>query len=207
MPPDLTKTRLKILQLTLQLGTKATIRTVAKHLDMSHEAVRLQVGILRDLGYLEVSQNRFSPLVLTQQAKRELNVGIPIYGEVAAGPPTLTEQPTEFTPDLETLIGMREGDYLLKIRGDSMIGIGVMPGDYVIVRPGQDVLDGEVAVVTFPGEQTGTLKRVTRFVDKILLHSENPEYGPMSFPMAEVQIQGKMIGKIGLQLPRTSRRR
>lgn len=179
---------------------------MAQRLGLSHEGVRLQVGLLRDLGYLEAPQGRFSPLALTHKAKRELNIGIPIYGEVAAGPPTLTEQPPEYTPDLETLLGMRAGDYLLKIRGDSMIGIGVMPGDYVVIRPDPEVRDGEVAVVTFPGENTGTLKRITRMVDTMILNSENPRYAEMKFPIGDVQVQGKLIGKIGLHLPRLTMR-
>lgn len=206
MPPDLTRTRLNILTMTLQLGRQATIRAVAQKLGLSHEGVRLQVGILRDLGYLEKSDNRFAPLALTHKAKRELNVGIPIYGEVAAGQPTLAEAPTDYTPDFETLLGMREGDYLLKIRGDSMVGIGVMDGDYVLVRPDPEVRDGEVAVVTFPGENTGTLKRITRMVDTMILTSENPHYTDMKFPIEDVEVRGRLIAKLGLHAPRMNTR-
>lgn len=201
MPPDLTRTRTNILTTALQLGQNATIREVARKLDLSHEAVRQQTRILRDLGYLEEADGRYSPLVLTRKAKQELGIGIPIYGEVAAGQPTLTESPVEYTPDFETLLGMQEGDFLLKIRGDSMTGIGVMPGDFVLIRPAHIVGDGEVAVVTFPGENTGTLKKVTVVVDTVYLDSANPDYPRMNFPVRDVQIQGRLIAKLGLHLP------
>lgn len=201
MPPDLTQTRTLILTMTLKLGQDATLSTVAHKLNLSREAVRQQVNILRNLGYLEPAVNRYSPLTLTRKAKVSLGIGIPIYGEVAAGQPTLTEAPPDYTPDLETLLGMKEGDYLLKIRGDSMTGIGVMSGDWVLVRPTQTVSDGEVAVVTFPGENTGTLKRVTVVVDTVYLDSENPTYTRMKFPVQDVTIQGRLIAKLGLHQP------
>lgn len=198
MPPDLTHTRTQILSMTLKLGQDANLTVIARKIGLSREAVRQQVKILRDLGYLEQPESRYSPLELTSKAKRELGIGIPIYGEIAAGQPTLTEAPTDCTPDFETLLGRKEGDYLLKIRGDSMTGIGVMDGDYVLVRPTHLVGDGEVAVVTFPGENTGTLKKVTVMVDTIYLESANPAYPRMDFPVQDVQIQGRLIAKLGL---------
>ncbi|ULH18046.1 peptidase S24, LexA repressor (plasmid) [Deinococcus sp. KNUC1210] len=86
-----------------------------------------------------------------------------------------------------------------------MIGIGVMPGDYVLVRPTQEVLDGEVAVVLIPGEQAATLKRLYRFGDEVTLLSENPLFSRMVYLAEDVQVQGRMLGVIGLPRPRVSR--
>ena len=198
MPPDLTNTRTKILSASLSLGQSASLSTVAQKLNLSREAVRQQVKILRDLGYLEPAVNRYSPLTLTKKAKVSLGLGIPIYGEIAAGQPVYAEAPPDYTPDFETLLGMHEGDFLLRIRGDSMTGIGIMDGDFVLVRPTSKVDDGDVAVVTLPGENTATLKRVTVQGDTVCLDSENPDYPRMQFPGQDIQIQGRLIAKLGL---------
>lgn len=208
MPPELTPTRQLLLSIVLRLGTEATLTKVAHHLGITKPSASRHVDILRDLGLLAPKQGRYSPLALTNKAKLELGIGIPIYGQIAAGPPTLAEQnPDEITPDFDTLLGKRPGDFLLTVRGDSMIGIGVMDGDLVLVRPNAEVHDGDVAVVLIPGENAATLKRITRFVDKIFLDSENPAYSRMTYDLEDVQIQGKMIAKIGLGVPRPSRRR
>lgn len=205
MPPDLTPTRTRILSAALQLGSGATLRTIAQKLGLTHEAVRQQAKILRDLGYLEPAATRFAPLTLTERARSSLGVGIPIYGQIAAGRPILAEQaPDHTTPSLDALLGVREGDFLLEVRGDSMTGIGVLNGDWVLVRPATTVTDGEVAVVLVPGENTATLKRLYHFGDDVVLVSENPDHARMTYPAGEVQVQGRMVGRLGTVPTRTS---
>ena len=205
MPPDLTPTRTRILSAALQLGSGATLRTIAQKLGLTHEAVRQQAKILRDLGSLEPAATRFAPLTLTERARSSLGIGIPIYGQIAAGRPILAEQtPDHTTPSLDALLGVREGDFLLEVRGDSMTGIGVMNGDWVLVRPATTVTDGEVAVVLVPGENTATLKRLYHFGDDVVLVSENPDHARMTYPAGEVQVQGRMVGRLGTVPTRTS---
>ncbi|WP_428194550.1 LexA family protein [Deinococcus saxicola] len=208
MPPDLTRTRTAILNAALQLGVNATLGAVAAQVGITRQAVSFQTGILRNLGYLEPSAERYAPLIATDRAKMALGHGLPIYGSIAAGPPGLAEQsPDDYTPSLEALLDMRDSDFLLRVRGESMIGIGVLDGDYVIVRPVQDVHDGEVAVVLIPGENAATLKRLYHFGDQIILKSENPEIARMTYPAEQVQVQGKMVGRVGVGVPRVSSRR
>ena len=136
------------------------------------------------------------------RARAVLGLGLPIYGQIAAGRPGLAEQqPDDFTPSLEALLGLRPGDFLLQVRGESMVGIGVMDGDYVLVRPTGEVDDGEVAVVLIPGENAATLKRVYVFGDEVTLISENPQHPRMVYPAGEVRIQGRMVGRVGLGAP------
>lgn len=207
MPPDLTRTRQAILTATLQLGAGATLNAVASRVGVTKQAVSLQVKILRRLGYLEGSTDRYAPLILTARGRRALGAGIPIYGSIAAGPPGLADQaPDDHTPSLEALLGLRAGDFLLAVRGESMTGIGVLDGDYVIVRPTTEVLDGEVAVVLIPGEGTATLKRLYHFGDQIILMSENPLMPRMTYPAGDVRVQGKMVGRVGAGAPRVSAR-
>ena len=133
-----------------------------------------------------------------------------MYGHIAAGPPGLAESSAEqVTPSLDALLDVQDGDFLLRVRGESMTGIGIMDGDYVLVRPAADVLDGEVAVVLIPGEDSATLKRLYRFVDRVILEAENPAVDRLSFPAGAVQVQGRMVARLGLGAPRrrASRRR
>jgi repressor LexA len=210
MPPRLTELRLHLLRtiqrLTREHGGPPSAAELARHLKLSEVTVSEHLRILRDLDYLE-RQGARGRLVLCDRALALIGGGIPIYGQIAAGPPTLAEQsPEGFTPDFETLLGFRDGDFLLLVRGDSMTGIGVMPGDHVLVRPAQEVHDGEVAVVLVPGEGAATLKRLYHFGEQVILMSENPEHARMTFSASEVQVQGRMIARVGLTGPRPSRR-
>ena len=206
MPPRLTELRLRLLQiiqrLTREHGGPPSAAELARQLKVSEATVSAHLRVLRDLGYIERTGAR-GRLILCDRALFLIGSGIPIYGQIAAGPPTLAEQdPDARTPNLDTLLGVRDGDFLLLVRGDSMTGIGVMPGDHVLVRPAQEVHDGEVAVVLVPGEGTATLKRLYRSEDQVTLMSENPEHARMTFQASEVQVQGRMIARVGLTGPR-----
>lgn len=207
MPPRLTPLRQRLLRIIARLtrdhGGPPSAAELARELRVTDWAVSVHLKVLIGLGLIERSGPR-GRLLLTERALELVGGGLPIYGQIAAGPPILAEQgPDSVTPSLDALLGVREGDYLLVVRGDSMTGIGVMDGDYVLVRPAQEVHDGEVAVVLVPGENTATLKRLYHFGEQVTLMSENPAHGRMTFPAVEVQVQGRMIGRAGLTLPRS----
>lgn len=207
MPPELTPTRRSILQATLRLGAGATAGQVAQEVGITKQAISQQVNILRKLGYLQPAETRYGPLQVTDRARAAMGEGLPIYGQIAAGIPALAEQsPEDFTPSIEALLGLKAGDFLLRVRGESMTGIGVMDGDYVVVRPAPEVHDGEVAVVLVPGDNAATLKRLYHFGQDILLTSENPAMPRLSFPAEQVQVQGRMVGRVGVGAPRVSHR-
>lgn len=212
MPPRLTATRLQLLrrigQHIQEHGRPPSAAELARLMGQSEAGISIHIKALISLGLIERQAAR-GPVHLTSKAEAILQVGIPIYGQIAAGPPLLAEQtPDRLTPSLDKLMGVREGDFLLEVNGESMIGIGIMDGDLVLIRPAQEVLDGEVAVVLVPGENVATLKRLYLFHDEVLLESENPDMPRLSFPADQVTIQGKMIGRLGLGTPpRKSRRR
>lgn len=210
MPPRLTAQRLKLLQTIQQLtdehGGPPSASELARHLGYSEATISIHLRALTELGHVERRGPR-GRLQLTERSLALLQVGIPIYGQIAAGPPIPAEQvPDRLTPSLDALLGVQPGDFLLQVRGESMTGIGIMDGDYVLVRPTAEVHDGEVAVVLIPGDSVATLKRFYRFVDTAILESENPAMAQLRYPLADVTIQGRMIGKLGLHAPRTARR-
>lgn len=211
MPPRLTQLRLTLLRLAARLtrdaGGPPSAAELARAAGLSEATMSFHLRALSELGLIERSGPR-GRLILTDAARTAIGDGIPIYGQIAAGAPILAEQaPDQVTPSLDQLLGVRDGDFLLQVRGDSMTGIGVMDGDYVLVRPTPEVLDGEVAVVLIPGENAATLKRVYVFGEEAVLVSENPDHPRRTYPAADVQIQGRMVARLGLAGPRPSTRR
>lgn len=211
MPPRLTALRLRLLRTIARLtrdgdGGPPSATELAAALGVSAPTLSEHLRLLRALGYVEKS-GRHGRLHLSERARALIPEGIPIYGQIAAGPPGLAEQsPDARTPSVDALMGVQDGDFFLQVRGESMIGIGVADGDYVLVRPAQEVMDGEVAVVLIPGEDAATLKRLYHLGSEIVLMSENPDVPRMTYPADQVRVQGRMVGKVGLGVPRSPRR-
>ncbi|WP_407571781.1 transcriptional repressor LexA [Deinococcus altitudinis] len=202
MPPRLTAVRLHLLRTVLRLtrdtGGPPSAAELARELKITEASASLHLRALRELGYIERTGAR-GRLLLSDKALAAIGGGIPIYGQIAAGPPILAEQsPDSVTPSLDSFLDVRDGDFLLRVSGESMTGIGVMNGDHVLVRPTQEVHDGEVAVVLISGENAATLKRLYRFGPEVTLLSENPAFARMTYPADQVQVQGRMIARVGL---------
>ena len=120
---------------------------------------------------------------------------LPLVGEIAAGGPLLAEENIEeYLAVPEPLSGGGE-EFLLRVKGDSMIDAGILDGDYVVVRRQQTARDGEV-VVALAGDdeatEEATVKRFFREGRRVRLQPENPALDPL-FP-DHVQILGKVTG-------------
>jgi len=115
---------------------------------------------------------------------------IPLVGKVTAGQPILAEQNIEeYVPLPEELTG--EGEvFLLKVQGDSMIGAGILDGDYVLVQQQPTAQNGDIVVALL--EDEATVKRFFKEKDHIRLQPENPHYEPIRADY--VRILGKVIG-------------
>jgi len=81
---------------------------------------------------------------------------------------------------------------MLKVRGDSMIGAGILDGDYVVVRQLPEAVKGDIVVAGIPGEEA-TVKTYSRKGSKIVLLPSNPRLEPMAFDPADVTIFGKVV--------------
>src|SRR5437899_5747049 len=108
--------------------------------------------------------------------KRRNAVSVPIVGNVAAGSPILAEQNIEdhvlLSPDLP-----KDGYFLLRVRGDSMITAGIFDGDLVLVRPQHEASNGSIVVALIDGD--ATVKRFERSDGHVKLIAENPAYEPI----------------------------
>jgi repressor LexA len=110
-------------------------------------------------------------------------VSIPVVGHVAAGLPILAEQNIEDHILISDQLA-KEGWFLLKVRGDSMVNAGILDGDLVLVRPQPSADSGQLVVAMVEGE--ATCKRLERREGRIRLLPENPDYQPIVAPDAEV---------------------
>jgi repressor LexA len=116
--------------------------------------------------------------------------GLPLLGSVAAGQPILAEANIEDYVQVPEIAGGNKGQYLLRIRGDSMKDVGILEGDFVVVHSQNTARDGDV-VVALLGEEA-TVKRFFREEDHIRLQPENASMEPIR--SKEVKILGRVVG-------------
>jgi repressor LexA len=116
--------------------------------------------------------------------------GLPLVGQVAAGAPVLAEENIEEYLEIPNVIGGEEGDYVLRIRGDSMKDAGILEDDFVVVRPSDDADDGEI-VVALIGEEA-TVKRIFRTADHVRLQPENAAMEPII--STDAKVLGRVVG-------------
>ena len=105
---------------------------------------------------------------------------IPVVGIVTAGQPILAFENLEGTMPWEG----EPGCFALRVRGDSMINAGILPGDKVVVRPQSSADNGQIVVARIGDE--ATVKRLFRRNGQVLLLPENPNYQPIDGSEAEL---------------------
>jgi repressor LexA len=135
----------------------------------------------------------FRPSVVSEG--RDMGVGIPILGQIAAGVPieALQHETGRVMPPSD-LLG--NGDHFaLEVKGDSMIGAGILDGDVVIIRRGESADSGDIVVALVDHEEA-TLKRLRKRGNSIALEAANPAYETRIFGPDRVQIQGKLVAMI-----------
>jgi len=119
---------------------------------------------------------------------------LPLVGQIAAGTPLLAEENVEDEIAVPEPLG-RGADFLLRVKGDSMIEAGILEGDVVVVRRAQEARDGEIVVALAGEDETAdeaTVKRFFRERGRIRLQPENSALEPIYAP--HVQILGKVVG-------------
>jgi repressor LexA len=117
---------------------------------------------------------------------------LPLLGQIAAGGPLLADENVE---DEIAVPESLRGDFLLRVKGDSMIEAGILDGDVVVVRRAQEARDGEIVVALAGDDETAdeaTVKRFFRERGRIRLQPENSALEPIY--AAHVQILGKVVG-------------
>ncbi|HLO99775.1 MAG TPA: transcriptional repressor LexA [Fimbriimonas sp.] len=118
---------------------------------------------------------------------------LPLLGSIAAGTPTLADQDIEdMIPVPVEMVRNCDGAFLLRVKGDSMVGDGIMPRDLVVIRPQKTFLGNEVMAVRV-GEEA-TVKRIHKTNKGVQLLSSNPDYAPIEVDPSETEVIGKVVG-------------
>jgi len=116
--------------------------------------------------------------------------GLPLVGQVAAGGPVLAEENIEDYVQVPAEAGGESGQFVLRVKGDSMIDAGILEGDFVVVRKQETAADGEI-IVALVGEEA-TVKRFFREADHVRLQPENRAMEPIR--SKDVRVMGRVVG-------------
>jgi repressor LexA len=178
-----------------QHGYPPTVREIGKAVGLhSSSTVHAHLAKLENLGVLKRDPTKPRAIeVLVERAKRVVRPsGLPLVGSVAAGTPILAEENIEEYMQVPSVIGGEDGDYVLTVRGDSMVGAGILDGDFAVVRPTETARDGEIVVALLGDE--ATVKRYFREKDHVRLQPENKSVKPIR--SKDVQLLGKVVGVV-----------
>ena len=183
-----------------QRGYPPTVREIGEAVGLaSPSTVHAHLANLERAGLLkrDPSKPRALELVGRDRAARDDSkiLSLPLVGDIAAGGPLLAEENVEEYLEVPELLAAGGADFLLRVKGESMIQAGILDGDYVVVRKQQDARNGDV-VVALAGEDESadeaTVKRFFREDDRVRLQPENDALEPIY--AAHVQVLGKVVG-------------
>ncbi|HVL99848.1 MAG TPA: transcriptional repressor LexA [Egibacteraceae bacterium] len=181
-------------------GYPPSVREIGEAVGLrSASSVHYQLGTLERLGYLRRDPTRPRAIEVRFDPESEQSMPahapvrhVPVVGEIAAGAPILAdEQVEELYPLPRDLVG--EGTlFILRVRGESMVQAGVLPGDLIVVRQQPTVEQGEMCAALIDGEATAKFFRRTR-AGKVFLDPANEGYDPI--PLTEEQ-DAAILGKV-----------
>lgn len=161
----------------------------------SRSVARKHILALTEAGYIEVAANQARGIRLVEQGPRPELLEVPVLGRVAAGAPIGPDAGHHDTLLLERGLFSRMPDYLLRVRGDSMIEDGILDGDLVGVLRSAEAHDGQTVVARLDGEVT--IKRLQRHADGVRLLPRNPAYAPILVdPRSDFAIEGVFCGLV-----------
>ena len=184
-------------------GYPPTVRDIGKAVGLaSSSTVHAHLANLEKVGLLRRDPSKPRAIELLDRATATASsavdavksavtpTGIPVLGRVAAGEPLLAEENIEDYVQIPDIAGGEDGEYLLRVRGESMKNAGILPDDWVVVRRQDAAEDGEI-VVALVGEEA-TVKRFFKEADHVRLQPENETMEPIR--SREVRVLGRVVG-------------
>jgi repressor LexA len=176
-------------------GYPPTVREICAGLDLSSPStVHAHLANLERLGLIrrDPTKPRALDVVRDLRPLRPL----PLVGQVAAGSPLLVDENVVDHVDIPGFLRRDDGDFVLRIHGDSMIGAGIFDDDLIVVHPQDEAQNGEIVVVRVSGvaEDEATTKRMYREGATVRLESENENYEPIIVHADDVQLVGRVVG-------------
>jgi repressor LexA len=207
---DLTKRQQEIFDFikrySAKYGYPPTVRDIGKAVGLaSSSTVHAHLANLERLGLLRRDPTKPRAIELLDRVRGDVGAavetvagsvrnvvrpGLPLVGHVAAGQPILAEENIEDYVQVPPIAGGDDGEYVLRVRGESMKDVGILEGDYVVVRPQETASDGDI-VVALVGEEA-TVKRFFREADHVRLQPENASMEPIR--SKDVRVLGRVVG-------------
>jgi repressor LexA len=196
---QLTKRQQEILKVVqdhiAERGYPPTVREIGDAVGLtSSSTVHAHLQALEARGALKRDPSKPRAIDLGRTPRPAPAAGVrmlPLVGSIAAGAPILAEQNVEEEIAVPELLTTTGDCFLLRVRGESMVGIGIMDADYVVVRRQQDCEDGDVVAALVEGEEA-TVKRLDRIAGRVRLSPENATMEP--FYPDRVEVLGKVVG-------------
>lgn len=177
---------------TLQKGYPPSVREICEATGLKSTStvhghlIRLEK---KGLLYRDSMKPRAISVPADHQAYRAELVNVPVVGHVTAGTPILaTENIEDYIALPQTMLGTGE-HYILSVHGESMIGAGIMDGDYVVVRKQNTAYNGDIVIAMI--EDEATVKRYYKENGGFRLQPENPTMEPILVP--DLTILGKVV--------------
>jgi len=176
-------------------GYPPTVRDIGKAVGLaSSSTVHAHLANLEKIGLLRRDPTKPRAIELLDRAtagvRGLVRSGLPLVGQVAAGQPILAEENIEEYVATPAAAGGEAGEFLLRVRGESMKDVGILDGDLVVVKPQETATDGEI-VVALVGDEA-TVKRFFQETDHIRLQPENQSMDPIR--VRDVRIVGRVVG-------------
>jgi repressor LexA len=194
---DLTKRQQEIFEFVKRYvgehGYPPTVRDIGKAIGLtSSSTVHAHLANLEKLGLLKRDPTKPRALeVLVDKARSAVSPGgLPLVGQVAAGSPVLADENIEEYVAVPGIAGGDEGEFVLEVKGDSMVNAGILEGDHVIVRKQDTAKNGEI-VVALVGDEA-TVKRFFREQEHVRLQPENETMEPIL--TRDVKVLGRVVG-------------
>ena len=184
--PELSKMQQKIYDFIVQYirtrGYSPSVREIGEAVGLkSPSTVHFHLKHLEEVGVIEKGAGKGRAIALTEPPEPEDRV--PVVGNVAAGSPILAQECIEEYLTFET--GGRQGEYFaLRVRGESMLGAGILPGDLVVVHRQSSAHPGEIVVALL--EDEATVKRLSIQNGHVWLLPENEAYQPIDGTYATI---------------------
>lgn len=174
-------------------GYPPTVRDIGSAVGLtSPSTVHAHLANLEKAGLLrrDPTKPRAMELLASTGRRAPRPRGLPLVGQVAAGQPVLAEENIEEYVEVPELTGAEDGDFLLRVRGDSMKDAGILEGDVVVVQRQEGASDGQIVVALL--DEEATVKRFFRERDHVRLQPENESMEPIR--ERDVHVLGRVIG-------------
>jgi repressor LexA len=196
---DLTPRQQRILEYIRQTvqdrGYPPTVREIGEAVGLtSSSSVHAQLANLQRKGMLRKDASRPRAIEVAGTRPRGSGaVSVPVVGRIAAGAPVMADEHVEEYLAVPESFAAEEEHFALRVAGDSMVDVGILDGDLVVVRRQDVAEDGAIVAIQLPGpaEEEATVKRLRRRGRRLTLVPEHPTMEPFDLPDG-----GRVLGQV-----------